>query len=252
MSNTNLSIEPQKEIKRIVLFLRNTFKKQHMNRAVIGLSGGIDSMVCYYLLKKVLPKKNIIAVYLPYQKYTPKVYLKQIKNLISISIRKPVDELKKTIFSGGTESEKIMLGNIMARVRMIILFDFAKKHNALVCGTENKTEHLLGYFTRFGDAASDIEPISHLYKTQIRQLAKYLWVPKSIIDQHPTAGLWKGQTDEKEFGFSYEEADKVLYLYFEKKFSSRKIQKLGLENAEKIITFATQNAFKLKTPYYIK
>lgn len=260
MINTHLSINPQKETKKIVQFLRNTFKKQHMNKAVIGLSGGIDSMVCYYLLKKALPEKNIIAVYLPYQKYTSEVYLEHMKNLISISIKKSVDEIVKSItksedtfFEKKTVSSdaKIRVGNIMARVRMIVLFDLAKKHNALVCGTENKTEHLLGYFTRFGDAASDIEPIQHLYKTQVRQLAQYLGVPKQIIHQHPTAGLWSGQTDEKEFGFTYEEADQVLYLYFERKISLSIIKKQGFKNTEKIISYAQKNSFKLKTPYFL-
>ena len=144
---------------------------------------------------------------------------------------------------------QIRLGNIMARVRMTMLFDLAKKHNALVCGTENKTEHLLGYFTRFGDAASDIEPIQHLYKSQVFALAQDLKVPEEIIKAKPTAGLWSGQTDEGEFGFSYQEADVVLYLYFEKKFPLEKIEKLGHKNAGKIINFALKNSFKHKTPY---
>jgi NAD+ synthase len=123
----------------------------------------------------------------------------------------------------------------MARIRMIILFDLAKKNHALVCGTENRSENLLGYFTRFGDQASDLEPIGHLYKTQVYELAEYLKVPKDIIEQKPTAGLWKNQTDEKEFGFSYKEADPVLHHYFDKKMGVDRIKKLGFANAEKII-----------------
>ena len=106
--------------------------------------------------------------------------------------------------------DQLRLGNIMARVRMIAVYDLAKKLDALVCGTENKSEKYLGYFTRFGDEASDIEPIQHLYKTQIRQLVEYLKMPQTFLEKPPSAGLWQDQTDEKELGFSYEEADKAL------------------------------------------
>jgi len=139
----------------------------------------------------------------------------------------------------------------MARTRMIILFDQAKRHEALVCGTENKSEHLLGYFTRFGDSASDIEPITHLYKTQVYQLAKYLKIPEEIIQTQPTAGLWENQTDEGEFGFTYEEADQVLYLFHDRNKSLNEIINLGFKNTEKIIKRVKQNEFKRKTPYTI-
>src|SRR6185437_1909750 len=148
-----------------------------------------------------------------------------------------------------TDENKIRIGNIAARMRMIILFDLAKKHKALVCGTGNKSENLLGYFTRFGDQASDIEPIEHLYKTQVYQLALYLKLPEEIIQQEPSAGLWKGQIDEGQFGFTYEEADQVLYLYFEKNLPIEKIEELGLSNAQKILDWHVQNRFKHETPY---
>ncbi|NCO88578.1 NAD(+) synthase [Candidatus Roizmanbacteria bacterium] len=139
----------------------------------------------------------------------------------------------------------------MARTRMIILFDQAKKLDALVCGTENKSEHLLGYFTRFGDAASDIEPIQHLYKTQIYQLAKYLKIPREIINQPPTAGLWNGQTDEGQFEFTYKEADQVLSLYYDQRKSLKMIIKSGFPNVKIIIKMMRNNQFKNKTPYII-
>jgi NAD+ synthase len=265
-------INPQKEKKTIGEFLKRTFHEQKIQNAVIGLSGGVDSTTCLYLLKAALPEKNIIAVHLPYEK--PSSFIP--KNIPVISIKKPVDvmteaknaDLRKchawlpTRDTPSTPTslmhfrkdafeplDNIRLGNIMARVRMIILFDLAKKHNALVCGTENKTEHLLGYYTRFGDEASDIEPIRHLYKTQVCQLAKYLGVPDEIINQKPTAGLWSGQTDEGEFGFSYEEADNVLHLYFDKKISTEKIIKMGYPHAKEILAFVKKNQFKRKTPY---
>ena len=133
---------------------------------------------------------------------------------------------------------------------MITLFDNAKKNNALVIGTENRSEHFLGYFTRFGDAASDVEPIQYLYKTQVKRLAKYLELPQSIIDKAPSANLWKEQTDEGQFGFTYKQADPVLFLYFDKKNSAFSIERM-FSGASKIIEFAERNLFKLKVPYVI-
>ena len=125
----------------------------------------------------------------------------------------------------------------------------SKKYKALVVGTENRSENLLGYFTRFGDQASDVEPIEHLYKTEVYALAKHLGVPQPIIDQSPTAGLWIGQTDEGEFGFTYEEADKVLHLAVDQKVPVEEIIEKGFRNAEKILEWRKRNLFKHETPY---
>ena len=259
-------LDPKKEEQRIIAFLEKTLQKTGFKKLILGLSGGIDSTTTLYLARKVLPTKNIFIAHLYY--FQPSTSnLQQIcstlqipaQNQYTLSIKKSVDELKKLILINNPSTSlrtsqqlainNIRFGNIMARVRMIFLFDLAKKYNALVCGTENKSEHLLGYFTRFGDEASDIEPIQHLYKTQVYELAKYLKVPEEIIKATPSAGLWSGQTDEGEFGFSYQEADLVLYLYFEKKQTVEEIKKLGYKNAKKIIDFALQNSFKHKTPY---
>ena len=174
------------------------------------------------------------------------------ENIRIISIKDSVEALAKNLAIEETEQTKIRRGNIAARVRMIMLFDYAKAKNALVCGTENKTENLLGYFTRFGDQASDVEPIEHLYKTYIYQLAKYLSVPEAIINQKPTAGLWEGQTDEGQFGFTYEDADNVLYLATEKNMDVDAIIQEGFANASKILTWREQNLFKHQTPYILK
>ena len=262
---SSLLINPKQEKEKIIDFLQKTFKEQRIDNVVFGLSGGIDSVTVLYLLKEAMPAKNIFAVqmdYFPKKKIT--IDLKEV-NFVNISIKKAANQLQvegsiPKFFDGKPQTaknlisspslEKIRFGNIMARVRMTILFDLAKKLNAMVSGTENKSEGLLGYFTRFGDAASDIEPIAHLYKTQIYQLAKYLKVPEKIINQAPTAGLWDGQTDEDDFGFTYEEADQVLYLMDGRLQDINKI-KSQFPNAEKIIERVQSNQFKLKTPYHL-
>lgn len=258
MKDNILNIDCGKEKARIVNFLKDTFEKQNIQNAVIGLSGGVDSAVSFYLLREVLRSENIFVMHLYYSQPTLsmvepilKDYEIPEKNIQILSIKSCVDELIKTLGIESNEESKIRIGNIMARTRMIALFDLAKKNNALVCGTENKSEKLLGYFTRFGDQASDIEPISHLYKTQVFQLALFLDIPGDIIKQKPTAGLWEGQTDEGEFGFTYEEADQVLRLYFDKHYSKDDIIKKGFKSAEKIISLMKRNEFKQKTPYYI-
>jgi len=260
-----LNIDPEKETDRIKGFIKEVLKKTDKNKVVIGLSGGIDSMTSFYLLKKTITLENIIVAHLPYFKEDEHLapILKEIskENLHILSIKKTVlnlcHELKisparlASESFAGRENQKIRIGNIAARIRMIILYDLAKKYDALVCGTENKSEHYLGYFTRFGDEASDFEPIIHLYKTQVYKLAKYLEVPSSFIKRAPTAGLWQGQTDEKELGFSYEEADLVLYSYFEKKESIEKIKSKGFKNAEEIVRRALKTKFKHEVPYLI-
>jgi NAD+ synthase len=226
----------------------------------IGLSGGIDSAVSFALARRSISPKNIFVAHLYYFKsqinflkpLLRKVNIPQ-KNIYNISIKDAVDKFQKELgLTTNSRDYRVRLGNIMARARMIMLCDLAKKHDALVCGTENKSEFYLGYYTRFGDEASDFEPIRHLYKTQIYQLAKNLNIPKKIIDLPPSAGLWTGQTDETELGFSYQEADRVLSLYLDQKKSLPEIIKMGFPNAKKIIYRVNKNSFKHSSPYIIK
>ncbi|MBI2431072.1 MAG: NAD(+) synthase [Candidatus Levybacteria bacterium] len=241
-----MKTDPKKETERIIAFLKKTFAEQKIKNAVIGLSGGIDSAVSFLLLKRAIPEKNIFPISLAY--FSP--YVAIPKKNYDLSIKEAVDACVQNL--GVSRNDNVRIGNIMARVRMIFLYDLAKKNKALVVGTENKSEHLLGYFTRFGDSASDIEPIQHLYKTQVYELAKYLNVPQEIINIPPTAGLWQGQTDEEEFGFTYEEADQVLYYYFEQKLPIEEIVKKELINAKKVIKRVKENEYKHKTPYVLE
>jgi NAD+ synthase len=250
---------PQQEKDKIVSFLKKTFSEQKIENAVIGLSGGIDSTTAFFLLKETLPAKNIHVAHLYYfqpvfaevEKTVRQAGI-PVENIHLLSIKEAVDQVIKLQSIEKDEKGKVRIGNISARMRMIILFDLAKKYNALVCGTENKTEMLLSYFTRYGDQASDIEPIEHLYKTQVYALAKQLGVPEILIDQKPTAGLWQGQTDEGEFGFSYKEADQVLFLSLEKKLPVEEIEKQGFQNARKILAWREKNLFKHRVPYLVQ
>lgn len=254
-----LNINPEQEKEKIISFLKETFEKQKINYAVIGLSGGIDSTTSFFLLKEVLPAKHIQVAHMYYFKPVFAEIEKEVRNagippenIHLLSIRDAVDQIIKIQHIEQDELGKIRIGNIAARIRMIILFDLAKKVNGLVVGTENKSENLLSYFTRYGDQASDIEPIAHLYKTQVYQLAKHLGVPDVLLNQTPTAGLWQGQTDEGQFGFSYEEADQVLYLYLEQNKSIEEIEQQGFANARKILAWRDRNLFKHNVPYMLE
>lgn len=252
------TINPILEKKKILNFIKNTLSNTGIKNVVLGISGGIDSTVVFYLLKECLPPENIFIAHLYYKEsHFSKIekILNDFKipssNISLFSIEQIVEKFTNSLKfkNNNKDVDKLRIGNICARIRMTILYDLSKKYTGLVCGTENRSEYLLGYYTRFGDQAADMELIQHLYKTQIIQLAKHLNISEQIITQKPTAGLWTGQTDEGEFGFTYQEADQVLELYFEQKKTLEEIIKMGLKNAKKILDFAKKNEFKKKTPY---
>src|SRR3990167_10304914 len=201
--------KPAKEVDEIIDFIRQTYTTAKKQQAVIAVSGGIDSALSLTLTVKALGAEHVFPLFLPYGKQL--THDSEIlaawneiptDNCQTINIRSMVDEIAKSL----AVTDELSLGNIMARVRMIVEYEQARQRGALVVGTENKSEKYLGYFTRFGDEASDIEPLQHLYKTQIRQLAAFLKTPSEIIKKDPSAELWDKQTDEKELGFSYEVA----------------------------------------------
>jgi len=190
---------------------------------VIGLSGGIDSAVAMAFAARTIGPEHIVAVRLP-SRHTEQVHIDDAgasaaaaglpeENLRTVSIDPMIEALASV--RPTLHQSDIREGNASARARMIVIYDLAQELHALVIGTENRTENLLGYFTRFGDAASDIEPITDLYKTEVRAAARVLGQPQAVLDKHPTAGLWGGQTDEDELGFTYDDADRALVAMYD-------------------------------------
>jgi len=216
-----LSIDCPQMDARISNFIRNVLGAAGRHKLVIALSGGIDSAVSCVLGVHAIGPENVLPVILPYgllnekDRHDALLVVEQLRipreNVVTIDIQPAVDTIVQQI----RDADRVRRGNVMARVRMIYVYDLAKKHTALVLGTENKTEYFLGYFTRYGDEAADIEPIRSLYKTQVQQMGQCFQLPASILNKVPSAGLWSNQTDEQEFGFSYADVDKVLYYHFD-------------------------------------
>ncbi len=252
-----MEINPQQEVDKIIKFIQSTFKQQGFKKGIIAVSGGIDSSLSLILAAKALSPENIYTLQLPYADQSIEdsdliiqtAQIPQVNRLV-FNIKNSVNALAEELKN---KQAKIRLGNIIARLRMIHLFDQAKKLKTLVIGTENKSEQVLGYYTRFGDSASDIEPISHLYKTQLYQLAEHLQVPGNIIKKSPSADLWSGQTDEKELGFSYQQADPVLNLLIDKKLSQSEVIAKGFSKqlTAQIVNRLSVVDFKAKVPYHL-
>ena len=211
-------------------FIHSEVTRVGYSKVVVGLSGGIDSAVSCYLAVKALGSQNVLAVRMPYKSSTPDSleHAQIVIEALGIpSITIPITQMVDPLFELLPEASSMRRGNIMARARMIILYDQSEAFHGLVIGTGNKTEILLGYTTLYGDSANALNPIGDLYKTQLRQLARALGVPEVIIQKAPTADLWQGQTDEGELGFTYEEVDKLLYLLVDQRYSPQDCVEAG-------------------------
>ena len=203
-------------------FIRDEIAKSGMKRCVIGLSGGIDSALSAYLSAEALGPENVLAVRMPYRTSSEASLIDAqavIEDLGLPSLTVPITGMADALIDQFPEMSSVRKGNIMARLRMITLYDQSVAWGGLVMGTSNKTEFLLGYSTIYGDSGVALQPIADLYKCQVRQLARAVGVPTTILDKPPSADLWIGQTDEAELGFTYEAADQVLYLLVDERYT---------------------------------
>lgn len=239
--------------KVLTSFIREELSKFNYKKAIVGLSGGLDSSVCAFLATKALSPRNVIALILPYQK----TFQQDVKDAQSVAkhlkIQWRIIDISPMVdayFSKYPTENKISKGNKMARERMSILYDFSARKKAMVLGTSNKTELLLGYGTMHGDMACGINPLGDLYKTQIRQLGQHLGVPEKILKKTPSAGLWTSQTDEGELGLTYDEADKILFKLVDQMIPKKEVVGSGFkkETVEKIINLIKKSEFKRKMP----
>lgn len=237
----------------LVNFLREEVYKVGFNKVILGLSGGIDSALVAFLAVKAFGKENVNVVMMPYKTSSKEslLHAQLVIDALGINSKKvEITDMIEPYFEKNLDMTSLRKGNMMARIRMNVLFDNSAKEKALVLGTSNKTEILLGYSTQFGDSAAAINPIGDLYKEQVWALSEYLGVPKEIIDKKPSADLWEGQTDEEELGFSYKLADEILYNLVELGMKKNEIISLGYkeEIIDAIIKKIKMNHYKRKLP----
>lgn len=237
----------------LVAFIRSEIQRVGFGRAVLGLSGGLDSTLSCYLAAEALGVENVLAVRMPYRTSSNESFDHAQLVIDALGVQNltiPITEMVDPLIERFPEMNPVRRGNIMARQRMIILYDQSEAFQGLVVGTGNKTEILLGYTTLYGDSACALNPLGDLYKTQVRQLARALGVPQVIIDKPPTADLWQDQTDEGELGFTYAEVDRLLYLLVDQRYSPQDCIEAGFEEAfvNQVCQRIRRNHFKRVLP----
>lgn len=226
----NLLLNTTLACRALTTFIRKEVRRAGFERVVLGLSGGIDSSLVAYLAAEALGPENVYGIRMPYESSSQGSLDHAQLVIDDLGIKHdtvqitPMVEPLFAVYEDITDARK---GNIMARQRMIILFDQSMAWNALVIGTSNKTEALLGYTTLYGDNAAAIQPIGDLYKHQVRQLARAMGVPTEIIEKPPSADLWPGQTDEGDLGYTYDQADQILYLLIDQRYTPDEVVEAG-------------------------
>ena len=248
-------INCSKTMENITEFIQNKVSEANANGLVVGLSGGIDSTLAAYLACEAVSKDNVFGLVMP-STTTPtedKLHGIDIAQRLGIEYKEiAIDSiLNEYLELSQLNDDELAIGNLKARIRMSIIYYFANVKNYIVCGTGNKSEILIAYFTKHGDGACDIEPIGNLYKTQVFELSKFMDIPDEIITKPPRAGLWENQTDEDEIGMSYELLDKILYSYVEKENETDEIAEsfdISIDDVDMIINKIKRNAHKSKVP----
>ncbi len=243
--------------KILVEFLHDETTRAGFTRAVIGLSGGVDSAVVAFLAAEALGPANVRAVLLPYRTSSPesRQHAQEAAAVAGIPTETvDISPMVDAYMDRVPGIDRVRAGNLMARQRMVVLYDLSARDKALVFGTSNKTELLLGYGTQFGDLASAINPLGDLFKTQVWQLARALGVPEAIVSKKPSADLWQGQTDEGEFGFTYQDVDRLLFHMVDQRRSKAELARLGFDPAfvDRVYTMMRRSQFKRRPPVIAK
>lgn len=257
IADIDLSIDSLLAVGILSNFIVDEFRKKGFGQAVLGLSGGIDSAVGMALLAEALGGEHVTAMAMPAAESHPDSLAdaELVADTFDVDLLVcPIGGMIAAMYEGRKRVSRLRIGNAAARVRMMQLFDYSQEHHALVIGTSNKTELLLGYGTWYGDLACAINPIGDLYKTQVRQLADFLGVPERVIAKPPSADLWPGQTDEDELGMSYDVVDRLLYLIVDQEYSAAEAIERGFDRAlvERVVTLIAATQFKRSLPTIAK
>ena len=228
-------IDPARAIEVIVAFIRDQMAQAGFERLVIGLSGGVDSGTVAFLAARAMGAENLLAVRMPYRTSSTASETDAMRVVDALGCRTElvditpmVEPMLALVADDDAAALNVRRGNVMARQRMIVLYDRSASFDALVIGTSNKTEALLGYGTLHGDMAAAMSPIGDLYKTQLRAVARELGVPEEVVSKPPSADLWPGQTDEGELGRSYDSLDRALYALVDRRWSVDRCVAAGL------------------------
>jgi len=238
-------------------FIRRETLRTGSRRGVVGVSGGVDSAVVLALAAKALGTRSVIGILLPYRTSSPSS-LRDARTVLrwvgAPSTLVDITPMVDAYLSRFPDADRVRKGNKMARERMAVLYDLSAAHRALVLGTSNKSELLLGYGTLHGDLASALNPLGDLFKTQVRQLARHLEVPVRVLRKTPSADLWKGQTDEKELGFTYARVDRLLYLLVDLRARPEEAVRLGFPRrmVARVLEMIRGSQYKRRLPLIAK
>ena len=253
----SLAINTQLVTEILTRFIRKEIQRAGFQRAVIGVSGGIDSSVVLFLGVRALGPENVLAVTMPYKTSSEATRHDSqcvIRQTGAASLDVPITPQVDAYFAQFPERSQLRLANKCARERMTILYDQSAAFRGLVLGTSNKSELLLGYGTQFGDMASAINPVGDLYKTQLFQLAEHLGVPEQILRKTPTGDLWVGQTDEDELGFRYAAVDRLLVLMVDERWRRSELLDAGFDATfvDRVAQMVRRNHYKRRMPVIAK
>ena len=252
--NEKLIIDAKIVASQIVNWIRNYKQKYNVNKAVIGVSGGVDSATTLILTVKALGKENVKALIMPSRFTRQEDVEDALKIVKKIGVQHKIyniSQIEESFQNVVPLKDKVAYGNRLARIRMTILYSVSNEENRIVVGTGNKSEILTGYFTKYGDGGVDILPLGDLYKTEVWQLASYLKVPEEIVKKKPSAGLWPGQSDEEELGLDYRTLDAILHSYVDLKYDIRQLYgKFGKPKVDKVLELIMKSEHKRRLPLY--